>query len=556
MKACLIFSPFSSLSHIPLGIAYLKSFIEKSIPSIRIKNLDLSNNFYHNLDKNEFSSFLPYLCLICPGSRKSKCKGILRKKEFTYWIKTASVSKSCIIDSKTNEFYNAYKYNKLRRTYDLFYDQIISCIFRVLKFTLEFPREENDIILEDNLFKDDINKILSEDPVIVGFSIFSASQLYYSLALAKILKTRINAQIIFGGAYIAYLDKKSILQIFDFIDFIIYKEGELSITSLLKNLKKRKINEIPNLVYRKGDEIIENKESVIHNLDRIPYPDFSDYNLSGYFTSKPVLPMLFSRGCFWDACTFCAHHKAYSNPYRTRSISNFIQEIKHYQKMGIHHIWFADEAITAADLELISKTLLRERIKIYYGLMNRPTGDFTYKILKRMYRAGCRIIAWGVESGSQRILNLMNKGTNAKEIKNLLKVSSKIGLFNAVFIILGFPTQTEEEILDDMKFFKKASRYSDYDIINSFRLEHDSAIFLNPKRFGLGYLKRNYLLKTKRGKLFSTEVSFVRKKKINWKRLNKLLEKKGIKKFPGVISGFCNIGSFCSPEPTLLHLGR
>jgi len=62
------------------------------------------------------------------------------------------------------------------------------------------------------------------------------------------------------------LDKKAILRVFDFIDFIIYKEGELGIVGLLKNLEKRKFDEVPNLVYRKGGRVIENEESVVHNL--------------------------------------------------------------------------------------------------------------------------------------------------------------------------------------------------------------------------------------------------------------------------------------------------
>ena len=164
-------------------------------------------------------------------------QGILKNKALSYWIKVALVSDSYIIDLKTDAFYNTRKYNALRKLYDLFYAQIISCVSQVLRRSLEVGKEENDSILENGLFKDDIDKIISETPEIIGFSIFSESQLYYSLALAKILKARINPQIIFGGACISHLDKKAMLQIFDFIDSIIYKEGELGIVGLLKNLK-------------------------------------------------------------------------------------------------------------------------------------------------------------------------------------------------------------------------------------------------------------------------------------------------------------------------------
>jgi len=552
MKVCLAFSPFSSFSYIPLGISYLKSYIEKNMPSVFVKNIDLSNNFYHNLDKQEFSSCLPHLCQICPRNVNPKCKGILRRKEFVHWVKVASVSKSCIIDSKNMDFYDINKYNKLRKLYDLFYSQIISCIAQVLKRSLEFEKKENNIILENSLFKDDVNKISSEDPDTVGFSIFSVSQLYYSLALAKTLKARINPQIILGGAYISHLDKTAILKMFDFIDFIIYKEGELGIAGLLKNSKKRRFNEIPNLVYRKGDRVIENKESVIRNLDQIPLPGFGDYNLKKYFAPRPVLSTVFSRGCFWGACTFCAHRKTYSNPYRTRSIPNLIRELAHYKKKGIRHIWFTDEMISAANLDFINKALLKKKIKIYYGVMLRPTGDFTHEILKRMYKAGCRFIIWGVESFSQRMLNLMNKGTNVREIENVLKNSHRIGLSNLIYMIQGFPTQTEGEILKDMETLKEKSKYLYASVIHNFWLEEDTDIFRNPKKFGLKYFKRDYLLKIKRLKLFTPKVSFISKNKINRKRLSKLLKKN--QKKDKFLREFNDTGMFYNKEHILLHV--
>jgi len=554
MKACLIFSPFSSLSYIPLGISYLKSSIKKNIPYVHVKNLDLSNNFYHNLDNKDFSNCLSYLCQICPENSKSRCKGILRKKEFSYWVKLALLSKSRIANSATNDFYNADKYNKLRESYDLFLEHIIFCINRLLMHSLESINQENNTILEDNLFKDDINKILSENPNIVGFSIFSDSQLYYSLALAKILKTKINSQIIFGGAYISHLDKKALLRMFNFIDFIIYKEGELGVSALLKNLKKRRFDKVPNLVYRKEGRIIENEESLIGDLDQIPFPDFSDYNLKGYFISRTVLSTLFSRGCFWGACTFCAHRKTYSNPYRRRSVSNLILELEYYQKKGIKHIWFADEMMRATDLDLINRALLKKKINMYYGVMLRPTGDFTYEILERMYRAGCRIVIWGAESFNQRILNLMNKGTSAQEIENVLKVSHKMGLSNMVYMIQGFPTQTEEEILKDEELLRKASKYIYSIVMHRFWLEADTVIFQNPKKFDLKSLKRNYLLRTERYKLFSPHISFMNKKRINWNKLDRLLNDDQRKY--RALNEFNDRGLFYNKEHILLYLTR
>lgn len=526
MKISLIFSPHSSPTYIPLGIAYLKSFIEKKLPHVHVKNFDLSNNFYHNLSKKEFLTYLSRLCQICPNNRNSKCRGILKNKEFSYLIKLALIFKSCATDPKGHEFYDVDKYDRLMQLYLNSHIGIRDCIRLVLIHSLKVRKQENDIVLENSLFKDDLNKVSLQSSDVVGFSIFSKSQLYYSLALAQVLKSRINPQIIFGGAYISHLNKKAILQMFDFIDFVIYKEGELGITGLLENLKTGRFNKVPNLVYRKGGKIIENIESTVFNLDEIPFPDFSNYTLKEYFTPRIVLSTLFSRGCPWGGCTFCAIHKSFSKPYRTRTISNLILELEHYQKKGIKHIWFSDETILAADLDIISKALLKKKINMHYGVMLRPTTNFTYDILKRMHRAGFKLIFWGVESFNQRILALMNKGTNSQETKRVLEISSKAGLSNVLLMMRGFPTQTEKEILEDVDSLRRNSKYIYATVMHDFWLESGTAIFQEPKKFKIKLFKRHCLLKTKEGKLFSNTVSFVNENKIDWKRLNRLLKKK------------------------------
>ena len=528
IKVCLIFTPFPSpdSSYVPLGIAYLKSFVKKSVSSLYVKNFDLSNNFAHNLRKKEFLDCLLNLCKICP-KRSLTCKGIFKKKDFYNCIRINFALRDILFDSQAEEFYDINKFNKVSEqfTTSRVFESIFECINIVLKHYLEFCKVENESILETSLFREDVIKITSQSPKVIGFSVFSANQLYYSFALAKILKRITGAKIVFGGAYISHLDKKQILRAFNFIDFIIYKEGELGFSLLLKKMKDDNFDSVPNLVYRKGNAIIENKESVICNLDKIPYPEFSDFKLREYFTSSPVLSTLYSRGCFWGACTFCAHHKTYAKPYRVRSIRNLTQELKHYYKIGIKHILFADETIKAKDLDQISKALIKEKINMYFGVMARPTIDFTPEILQKMYKAGFRILIWGVESSSQRVLDLMNKGTNIMDIIKVLKNSSRAGLSNRLYLIQGFPTQTEKEILEDRKFLDKYSKYIYGYAIHNFWIEEGTHIFYNYNKYGLRKIKKEKILTTKDFALYSHKYSFINKERIDLKRVNALLKK-------------------------------
>ena len=82
--------------------------------------------------------------------------------------------------------------------------------------------------------------------------------------------------------------------------------------------------------------------------------------------------------------------------------------------------------------------------------MARPTGDFDRECLVLMYESGCRFVMWGLESGNQRVLDLIEKGTVLEDIRRVLRESAEAGLFNHVFTIFGYPTETWEEARDTL----------------------------------------------------------------------------------------------------------
>ena len=123
MKLCLIFSPFSSFTLVPLGISYLKSYIKKNIPSIQVLNLDLSNHFYHNFSSAEFLNNVQHLCQICPRNNKPDCTGTLkqlRNGEIDY-RELIRISDGMISRFKTKKFYDAKVYNRTLKAYNVVY---------------------------------------------------------------------------------------------------------------------------------------------------------------------------------------------------------------------------------------------------------------------------------------------------------------------------------------------------------------------------------------------------------------------------------------------------
>lgn len=517
MKIVLIFSPFIAPSYLPLGIAQLKSYLEAQLPFVKVYNLDLNNRFFNDLTKKEFLSCCKNLCLICKKKDRHKK---YRIPAFDY-SKIYKISIDCLRDEKTKEFYDFGKYKYLIKVTLSFFRRWEYCIDTFAKDIIRNERPVPTILKK--LFQEDINRICGIKPNFVGFSIFSEAQLAYSAILAKVIKEKFYVPIMFGGAFMSYIDISTFLRIFDFVDFAVTKEGEIAMVEFAKNFKYKNFNNVPGLIYRKGSKIIQNSEKFIENLDTLPPPDFSNFNLNQYLFPTPVFPIIFSRGCFWKKCTFCTYYKKYPISYKTKSLEKFIEEIKYYNSQGVKYFFIDDDVITAARLDLISGALIENKIKIFFGAIVRPEREFSPKVLKNIYAAGGRVLIWGVESSCQRILDLMKKGTKVKYIKSVLRNSHRLGFHNHLFMIIGFPTQTEEEIYHDMNFLQKNQLFINSFYLHKFSLEKGSYIFRNLRNFKIKNFKAQviYTRRKNREVLYSNKFSFQYDPKLNWKRITK-----------------------------------
>lgn len=503
-------------SYIPLGIAQIKSYVEKQLPSVKIFNLDLNNHFFDNLTKRNFLEKFINLCGIC----SKKCRKNRNEKNiFLNHGKIFKMGVDCLKDKKEGIFYDIPKHNYFMSKVKSFLNNRANCINAI---AVEIIQKGLPIASDfENMFDGDLKMISRINPDFVGFSVFCAKQLPYSVILAKIIKEKLNLPVIFGGAFMSYLDIQEFLDFFDFVDFVISREGEIGIVEFAKNFLKKTFDNVPGLYYRQTGGTLFNHEKFIENLDSLPLPDFSDFKLERYLSPFPVLPVFFSRGCFWKRCTFCTCYKHYPVAYKTKSIKKFIAEIRYYNSKGIRHFFIDDDVISAEDLNAISSALRENKIKIFFGAIVRPKSDFSCKVLKNIYSAGGRVLIWGVESSCQRILGLMRKGTRIEYIKTILKRSNKNGFYNHLFMIQGFPTQTEEEIYKDIKFLQENRDFIHSFAIHEFSLEQGSYIFCNLKKFKINNIKALPLLTCIKNKtiihsgLFSFECGI----KLDWKRI-------------------------------------
>ena len=462
MKLCLVFPPQIIPTSAPLGIALLKSYIESQLKE-KVKNIDL-NLYFHN---NVIDNLLKERFFLYNNKEKNNRSIELIKRAIE------------IFKKEDEDFFNPAVYNPCANEFIYLFEKIFETNKQLL---YNFVNNKEDI---SGALLPFTQEIIKEKPDLIGFSILTAEQIYYALALAKKLKEDLGSNIIIGGAAVRLFPERFLK--YNFIDFVIRGDGEIALKELSEGKDKA---EIKNVMYKKDGKVVVNKEENI-DINQMPPPDFSDFKLDEYFCPKVVIPTLTSRGCYWKKCTFCADYDAMAMQYRIKDVNRLIEEIKVLkERHNTNYFYFADEMISPIMFKKINDALIKEDLQIKYYTQARPK-DFNLELLKDMKKGGCRVVMWGVESACQRILELINKGTNIEEVGNILKQSHEAGIKNAVYAFGGFPTETEEEYDKTIEWLKRNKEYIDLQFTGLFRLTKDSRIANELSRFGVESVKES-----------------------------------------------------------------
>ena len=147
------------------------------------------------------------------------------------------------------------------------------------------------------------------------------------------------------------------------------------------------------------------------------------------------------------------------------------------------HFFLIDDMIPSQRLLQIAAML--KPLQIKWACQLRPTKDFDHSLLKQLHDAGLSVVYWGVESGNDRILQLMKKGTNTADVAAVLAASHAAGIKNMAYVLLGMPSETETEISDTAHFLKDNGDNLDLLCISIFGLHKGTPIYNNPEAFGI-----------------------------------------------------------------------
>jgi len=273
-------------------------------------------------------------------------------------------------------------------------------------------------------------------------------QLKYALDLSRRIKSAYpDKPIVWGGVHPTFFPD----QILEggHADVIVRGEGEVTFLELINELNTASPNldNIDGISYKEQQKIIHNKEKAfITNLDQISIPwDLID--LENYVTRKEPgrLVMITSRGCS-HRCAFCYNVSFNKCTWRGWSSNKTKKELKKLIQRGVGEFNFYDDDFVSNPerLQDIMKFLSKHNIGWRAGIR---AGYLSSSLVKKLSDAGCREIFIGAESGSQRILNMINKDMNIESVVTSAELLLETSIQASYSWIIGFPTETHGEIM-------------------------------------------------------------------------------------------------------------
>ncbi|PLX98706.1 MAG: hypothetical protein C0623_11940 [Desulfuromonas sp.] len=306
----------------------------------------------------------------------------------------------------------------------------------------------------------DLNATLHEInafcPEVLGISSTTLS-ISHAKSLAAIIKEAFpDIIIILGGPHVSAVPELTLNRLPD-IDIAVLGEGEETIVCLLQAIKESKpLADVEGIVYRDtaGDLIRTKARSPVNELDSLPYPAWD--LLEGFpekYTSpafkvrkKPSVSLVSSRGCpneciFCDRSVFGKSCHAYSAEY----IVHLIEYL--YVEFGVREFSFEDDTFITFKKRLfeICHKLIALNLDISWSCLGR-VDHVTSEGLRLMKKAGCWQISYGIESGRDEILRIINKNINLSQIRSAVELTRKEGLNAKGFFIVGNPGETRQTL--------------------------------------------------------------------------------------------------------------
>lgn len=246
-------------------------------------------------------------------------------------------------------------------------------------------------------------------------------------------------------------------------DIACIAEGEETVKELMHTLgNATPLQAVRGIYYKQKDEIFQTPpREIITDLDAIPFPAWELFPVEIYLKNPIIIHgplrsmnIISGRGCPYQ-CIYC--YSNFGKKVRLRSIDNVLEEIKYLKsRYKIQHVAFQDELFTVKKKRLVEfcQRLIDEKISITWRCLGRVNLVDDLAVLRLMKSAGCHWIGYGIESGSQIMLDVMRKGVKVEQAKRAIRLTREAGISPSGTFMIGLPGETRETVQETVAFCK------------------------------------------------------------------------------------------------------
>lgn len=340
--------------------------------------------------------------------------------------------------------------------------------------------------------------ILQDAPEFIGVSITATSQIIPGLTLCRLIKeSRPDIHLTVGGSIFTRLvdNLRRCPGLFDLVDDFIVFEGETALLELLRQLDgKRDYSKVPNLIYRENGKVRVNQPFYSENIAQLPAPNYDGFPFRLYLAPETVLPVQFSRGCYYKDCAFCALTLDHQN-FRQKDPGRTVDELAQLSaKYDTPYFFFTDECLALSPTKRLCQQLIERGLNLQWTAEMRFEKHLSRELLALMRDAGCLKIVFGLETFNQRMMDFMKKGIQQEHVRRISDDCVDLGIAVHCYVIVGFPTETEQEALETMNFIVQNTKLnSSYGFSCQpclFDLEKEAPIMSDPGGYGIRRIMR------------------------------------------------------------------
>ncbi|MCH8157103.1 MAG: B12-binding domain-containing radical SAM protein [Nitrospinae bacterium] len=306
--------------------------------------------------------------------------------------------------------------------------------------------------------------IKSFDPAVVGIGVMTIECKYGFIDAEKVKRIKPEVTVIFGGPHCSH-EPRFILNN-EYVDLMVSGEGELTIVELIRALEDGgDVSNIPGIAYKKDGTYIRTAERpVIRDLDTITQ-EYDLIDLERYFNfqcsmdffpvfrNRRFIPLMTSRGCPFK-CTYC--HDIFDKSIQYRSPEVVVDEMEYLLKTyGIREFHIVDDVfnVNMKRAKIVLDVIIKRNLNVHISFPNGLRADFfDDELIDKMRRAGVYRMAIGIESGSQRIQDMIKKDLDIGILHGVIDKLTRARISVHGFFMLGFPTETRSEMEETIDF--------------------------------------------------------------------------------------------------------